>query len=143
MRAARRKECNLKGWILALPAQAPACSIGELARAVIADAPAMACHQSIADSAKVDKSHSERNAHRLFNRWGLALRVPISFMEVASESSGDTISIPHLRLSDYVKLLAAKYPQVLMGGLDFDEGQSLCKSFWQRYQTYHAEHAVF
>ncbi|CAE7816444.1 unnamed protein product, partial [Symbiodinium microadriaticum] len=62
----------------ALAERAPACVIGEIAEAVVADGSAV---QNIREATKVDKNHSERNAHRLFNRYGLALRVPISFLE--------------------------------------------------------------
>ena len=114
-----------------------------MARAILADDPKAACNQTVADSAKVDKSHSERNAHRLFNRYGLSLRVPISYMEVSSPEGEDSISVPYLRLSDYARLLAAKYPRVLMGGLDVPEGAKLCQTFWERYKAHHPEHVVF
>ena len=114
-----------------------------MARAILADDPKAACNSTLADSAKVDRSHSERNAHRLFNRYGLALRVPISWMEVSSPEGEDNISVPYLRLSDYARLLAAKYPRVLMGGLDFPEAENLCRTFWERYRAYHPEHVVY
>ena len=105
---------------------------------MIADEP------GLADCAKVDKSHGERNAHRLFNRWGLALKVPITYMEVmASDSDGDSISVPYLRVPDFAKLLAQKYPAVLLGGLDACEGAQLLKTFWSRYQKCHPQHEVF
>ena len=124
--------------------QAPACSIGEIARAVIADDPRAVNSQSLADSSKVDRAHSERNAHRLFNRYGIALKVPISYLDVATDTGEDNISLPYLRITDYLQLLAQSYPHLLLGGLEMGTAsQELCQTFWLRYRRYHPEHRVF
>ena len=77
---------------------------------------------SLKDGVKVDKNHSERNAHRLFNRYGLALKAPISFLEVppsAGSEGQDHASVPHLRPTDMLKCLLNHHEEVLFGGLKF------------------------
>ena len=126
--------------------QAPACTIGEVAQAVLRDTAGQPATESIARAAKVDKSHSERNAHRLFNRYGLSLKVPISFATFQGESTeaSDTVTIPYLKPRDYVSLLLSKYPRVLHGGLEMGpESERLCETFWQRYQIYHPSHLFY
>ena len=124
--------------------QAPACSIGEVARAVVHDHKGLPSNQSMVDAAKVDHSHSERNAHRLFNRYGLALKVPISHLTFAHGNGKDTIDIPSLRMRDFLRLLLDKYPKVLFGGQQpGPASQRLCATFWQRYQSYHPQHVLF
>ena len=98
---------------------------------------------SIADASKVDHSHSERNAHRLFNRYGLALKVPISYMEVPSDADEDFVSVPFLRMKDYAQVLLKKHPELLLGGLPVAESQDLLRTFWQRYRVYHDKHEFF
>ena len=101
-------------------------------------------NQTLADSCKVDRAHSERNVHRLFNRYGISLKVPISHLEVPSDAGEDNISVPYLRVTDYLELLARKYPRVLLGGLEMGPASGeLCRSFWSRYEKYHPEHLVF
>ena len=124
-----------------LDAQAPACSLGELATAVLSDGcPA----PSLAAASKVDKSHSERNAHRLFNRYGLALRVPLSYLEVLGQVGQEPVMLPYLKMTDFLKLLLAKYELVLFGGLTLGQKtEQLCGSFWDRYRSYNADHVVY
>ena len=69
------------------------------------------------DALKVDSSHGERNAHRLFNRYGLALRVPISMLKIpASNPEEYAVQLPYLRIRDYLKVLLKKYEEVLLLG---------------------------
>ena len=120
--------------------KAPACSIGEVARALVTDE---AATSSLADASKVDHSHSERNAHRLFNRYGLALKVPISELKVANDANEDFVTVPYLRMRDYIQVLLKQHPEVLLGGLPVAESQGLLRTFWQRYRVYHDKHIVF
>ena len=122
--------------------QAPACVIGEIAEAVVADGSAT---RNIREATKVDKNHSERNAHRLFNRYGLALRVPISFLEVQQSSSQDSIMLPYLKITDFLKHLLNKFEEALFAGqkADSDAARDLCRTFWGRYESYHRNHVAF
>ena len=122
-------------------AQAPACTLGELATAVLSDGCAV---PSLREASRVDKNHSERNAHRLFNRYGLALRVPLTYLQVPGQEGQEPIAIPYLKITDFSKLLLAKYEAVLFGGLTLGkETDELCTSFWDRYQAYNGDHVVY
>ena len=111
-----------------------------MADAVVSDGSAVA---GLREAAKVDKHHSERNAHRLFNRYGLSLRVPISQLEVSQTSSEDSVTIPFLKLSDFLQLILNKYEQLMFGGLTAATSRQLLSSFWSRYQSYHKNHVVY
>ena len=102
---------------------------------------------SLKDGVKVDKNHSERNAHRLFNRYGLALKAPISFLEVppsAGSEGQDHASVPHLRPTDMLKCLLNHHEEVLFGGLKFGTAaENLLSEFWARFKSHQKEHVVF
>ena len=100
---------------------------------------------SLKEASRVDKNHSERNAHRLFNRYGLALRVPLTYLQVPSETpEHQKVVIPYLRVTDYLKLLVGKYEQVLLGGLPVGKSsEELCSTFWSRFRGYQPDHVVF
>ena len=135
-----RKTISMSNFLLC---QAPARSIGEVARAVIRDQKGLPANQSMQDAAKVDHAHSERNAHRLFNRYGLALKVPISYLTFSHGGGKDTVTIPFLRVRDFLRVLLDKYPKVLFGGQQLGSAsQGLCETFWQRYQSYHPQHVL-
>ena len=95
------------------------------------------------EASKVDKSHSERNAHRLFNQFGLALRVPISSLEIPETPSQDSVTIPLLKLSDFLQHLLNKYEQLMFGGLTADASRELVGNFWSRYESHHKDHIVY
>ena len=102
---------------------------------------------SLRDGAKVDKIHSERNAHRLFNRYGLALKVPISLMEVPATAGSDGqnhASVPHLKLTDMLDRLLNQHEEVLFGGLRFGKAaENLLSEFWARFKNHQKEHVIF
>ena len=75
-------------------AQAPACRLGSVARAAVADG---AYVQSLQDASKVHPAHGERDAHRIFQKYWLSLRVPISDLMVGPFDGGDLVSIPHYK----------------------------------------------
>lgn len=76
--------------ILVVP-EAPACKVGVYARAVISDAGGY-MGASLADAAKVSLKNAERDVHRLFDKYSLSLRVPISELKI--ELQGDYLTIP-------------------------------------------------
>ena len=78
-----------------LAIEAPANRLGTLARAVHADG-ATGIH-SLAAASKVHPTHGERDAHRLFRRYWLSLRVPISDLQVPLDD-GQHISISHYKV---------------------------------------------
>ena len=123
-------------------AKAPACTVGEFAEAALKDGANAA---GLSQAAKVDKSHSERNAHRLFNRYGLALRVPISWLSVPADSPGtEGVVVPYLKVKDFLSLQLRKYEELLFGGLKLGpQSEELCATFWSRFQGYQPEHIVY
>ena len=97
----------------------------------------------LAEAAKVDKNHSERNAHRLFNKYGLALRVPIDYFDVPQSSSGESVTVPYLSISKYMQHLLDNYEQVMFGGLTANSSEELLGTFWSRFRGYHPKHVVY
>ena len=81
-----------------LAIEAPANRLGTLARAAQADG-ATGIH-SLAAASKVHPTHGERDAHRLFHRYWLSLRVPISDLQVPLDD-GQQISISHYKVWGY------------------------------------------
>ncbi|CAK9057240.1 Uncharacterized protein SCF082_LOCUS30742, partial [Durusdinium trenchii] len=96
---------------------APACRLGSVARAAVADG---AYVQSLQDASKVHPAHGERDAHRIFQKYWLSLRV-----------------------QDMVKYLLQKHPENLLGGECLVEGPRRCQEFWDMFEAYQPNHAVY
>ncbi|CAL1170886.1 unnamed protein product [Cladocopium goreaui] len=125
-------------WRLALVA--PACRVGTMARAAVADgAPNVG---SLYAATKVHPSHGERDAHRLLNKYWLSLRVPISELTIPLDD-GQTVSIPHYKVTDMAGHLLTKHPEILLGGDTLESGESRCKSFWEKFRDHQPDHKVF
>ncbi|CAE6968118.1 unnamed protein product, partial [Symbiodinium sp. CCMP2456] len=120
--------------------KAPACIIGEVADAVLSDGSRV---PGLIEAAKVDKNHSERNAHRLFNKYGLALKVPIDNFGVPQSSSGEAVTVPYLSISKYMQRLLDSYEQLMFGGLSATASEVLLGTFWSRFRAYHPKHLVY
>ena len=75
--------------------QAPACQLGSLARAAVKDG---ATSQSLHDASKVHRSHGERDAHRVLNKYWLSLKVPIKHILVGPVEGGQSIDIPYYKV---------------------------------------------
>ena len=117
--------------------------MGEFADAALQDGAKAA---GLTQAARVDKSHSERNAHRLFNRYGLALKVPLSWLSVPGDSSlgNEAVVLPYLKVRDFCGLLLKKYEEVLVGGLKLgSQSEELCSTFWSRFQAYQPDHIIY
>ena len=78
-------------WFTLHPAQAPAQRLGVVARACIADG---SQNDAMHAASKCNPKNSERDAHALFRRYWLSLRVPISDVEVPPQDGGLHTSIP-------------------------------------------------
>ncbi|CAE7787053.1 unnamed protein product [Symbiodinium sp. CCMP2592] len=137
-------QCQTDGVVDGYDDELSACIVGEVSQAAISDGARIG---SLRDGAKIDKNHSERNAHRLFNKYGLALRIPISSLEVpATAGSGgqDHASVPHLRLTDMLGHLLNHHEEVLFGGLRFgNAAENLLSEFWARFQSHQKDHVIF
>ena len=123
-------------------AQAPAKQVGKIARAFQAEQLGVAS-ASVEAACRVHESHGERDAHRTFRRYGLSLQVPISSLTIQSENG--PVSLPHLKITDFCKVLLQKYPKLLLAGWDIGtaEADLLLETFWSRFQLFQADHAVF
>ena len=71
--------------------KAPARKLGSMARACVADG---SKNVGLYNAANQNPKNSERDAHRLFAKYWLSLKVPISFIEVPPENDGIFSSIP-------------------------------------------------
>lgn len=78
-------------WFTLHPAQAPARRLGVVARACVADG---SQNDAMHAASKCNPKNSERDAHALFRRYWLSLRVPISDVEVPPQDGGLHTSIP-------------------------------------------------
>ena len=76
-------------------AQAPACRLGALARAAVEDG---AQPTSLRDAAKVHHSHGERDAHRLFDKYWMSLKVQIDEILIGPLDGGEHVKIPHYKV---------------------------------------------
>ena len=72
--------------------------------------------------------------------FGLSLRVKISY--VALDLNGESLRIPYLKPSDYLKKLLHCYPEVVWGDGVNDTSQR-CTSFWKAYYWSHPTHTAF
>ena len=54
--------------------------------------------QSLRDASKVHPAHGERDAHRIFNKYWLSLKVPISDLVVGPLEGDEHVSIPHYKV---------------------------------------------
>ena len=126
----------------ALLCKAPACTVGEMAEAALKGG---AKASGLTQATKVDKNHSERNAHRLFNRYGLALRVPISYLiGPGGGPEAEALEVPYLKVSDFLSLLLRKYEEVAVGGLKLGpQSEELCASFGHKFQGDHLQRIMF
>ena len=79
--------------------QAPARKLGSMARACLADG---SKNVGLYNAAKHTPKNSERDAHRLFAKYWLSLKVPISFMKVPPEDDGIFSSIPFYKARWFV-----------------------------------------
>lgn len=103
----------------------------------------MARDAVIDESAKVAPTHGERDAHRVFGYFNLALRVPTSNMQVVNEK-GDVTNVPHLKVHDYMAYLLKHSPKVLLGGLSIgSESRKLLREFWTAFQHSEPGHVLF
>ena len=90
---------------------------------------------------RVGETHGERDAQRVFKRFGLSLNVRISSLEVPGTPDAGPMSLPYLKVRDYLALLLRRYPKLLFGG--DDTGQRVCSQFWRGFQQFQPEHKVF
>ena len=59
-------------------------------------------------------------------------------------AEGPAVEIPHIKLFDFATVLLKRHPKLLFGGLPLgDDSRQVCKSFWEKFQLYQPEHALY
>eukprot|EP00439_Symbiodinium_sp_Y106_P030613 s149_g3.t1 len=106
---------------------APAVAMARVAEAAAKDG--LRGFAAVAETAKIKPSQAERDAHRLFSRWGLRLGVKVS--ELILSDGGRNLVVPFLKPSNWIRCLLAKYPSALFGGCNLDKGPTKCLAFWK------------
>lgn len=116
-------------------AEAPAATLHQFARAAREDV-----GQSLGND--LCKKNANRDAHRFVAKWGLAWRVPLSYID--HEEDGFPSKVAYISPKSFLKFLLEKAPELLMGGCpDVVTGQSHLETFWGAYQKVHGSHTLF
>ena len=76
----------------------------------------------------MSKANSERDAHRVFRRRGLAFKIPIAVCDIPEVPGYLPLEVEYIRVQDYFRYLLLRYPKLLFGGSD--DPSALCESFW-------------
>ena len=88
-------------------------------------------------------AHGERDAQRVFAKFNLALRVPVSNMRLVNDE-GATTTVTHIKVHDYVAYLLKHCPSILLGGLDLGaSSEKLLQDFWTAFQVSEPGHVLF
>ncbi|CAE7686588.1 unnamed protein product [Symbiodinium sp. CCMP2592] len=62
----------------------------------------------------------------------------------AEDGDSSPVDIPFLKLTDFFRVLLNQHARLLFGGLPKgQEAETLCDTFWQRFQYYHPDHMVY
>ena len=98
----------------------------------------------VEQASRVHPTHGERDSQRLFRKFGLSLNVPISELEVPAQEDAPPLTLPYLKIVDYMSLLLKKYPEILFAGhRPGPDAERLCREFWEGYQVFHPQHEIF
>ena len=95
-------------------------------------------------ASRVHESHGERDAQRVFRKFGLTLAVPICNLSIPATPESSPTTLPVLKVSEYLQLLLRRHSKLLFSGAQFGkDSQALCTSFWTEYRQFHSDHAVY
>ena len=92
------------------------------------------------DGGQPAPKNSERDAHRLFSRLGLSLKMPIRTKTFAVDD-GQAVEMHYIRIADWVKYLL-KTPS-LLAGAGTEKLESQCRAFWTMYKWHHPDHVIY
>ncbi|CAK9110187.1 Putative E3 ubiquitin-protein ligase HERC1, partial [Durusdinium trenchii] len=85
------------------------------------------------------KKNASRDAHAFVGKWGLAWKVPLSYMDY-----GDGEKLPYLSPISFVRFLVEKAPELLVGGCpEMKTGRAHLEAFWREYKGTHPSHRLF
>ncbi len=68
----------------------------------------------------------------------MSLGVPVSWIDLST-----TQKVPYLAVSDVLKVLAEKYPYILLGGAELGEHTKINECFWETFEGLQPDHRVF
>jgi hypothetical protein len=122
--------------------KAPAKGVGRLCRAVTAEvlqAGGTLTNSATIEAARMSERNSERDAHRLFNRYGLAEQIPISWYRSKQDPN---LLVPNLRVDDIIKMLYKRSPRLLFGGRPLPAHLFL-ENFWANYKKANPDHDIY
>ena len=94
---------------------------------------------AIIDAASAPEKDAEKALHRVFNVFGLSLKMTISWEML--QLHGETLKIPYLKPSTYLKKLLECYPECIWA--DTNNPEERCLAFWKAYYQTHSSHDVF
>ena len=122
------------------------CLLSEAAAVSMARIGQAAAHDGLSAGAadslgRMGEHNAERDAHRFFERWGLKLKIPITYIKLSEGS--DHLQVPYLRPSSYLKCLLSRWPWTLFGGPDREAGKLKCGSFWKGLYQSQPTHEAF
>jgi hypothetical protein len=84
-----------------------------------------------------------KDAFRIFNKFGLALRVPISWFTYQLKPT--VVKVPYLNVVHWIGFLLKRCAPLLLGGYALNDPAAnenlLC--YWEQYRHYHPDHPVF
>ena len=96
------------------------------------------------EASKVDETHGERDAHRLFRKHNLVLKVPVSTLKAPASEDDEPVACPVLRVKDFFQALLRQYPKLVFAGLPKgNDSEKLLEAFWDKYELFHPQHQVF
>ena len=84
--------------------------------------------------------NEERDCHRLFNRWGLSLPVPITEKTFVLDDR-EKAETAYIRVQDWLLYLLKRNRSLLAGGNDSLESQ--LEAYWMAYRQTHSTHPAF
>ena len=100
-----------------------------------------ACNcDAVSSAAAIREADAERGTHKMLIRFGLSLRVKISWVDL--ELNGEPLRVPYLKPSDYLRKLLKFHPDVIWGAGVGNKRQR-CTSFWKAYYQSHPTHKAF
>ena len=116
------------------------CSVAiRTAQAMVQEVPE-AAHSSISSLAQCGESHSERDTHRLANRFRLSVNIPISTMKVGE------VLMPYLKMSHWAQFLISQGLWHHLAGLkqrDPERTAAIWRTFWDRYRCINPNHEIY
>lgn len=92
--------------------------------------------------ARISPDHAEDGCHRLFQKYGFSVPLPIHKVNLGP---GSLKEFPYLMFSDWVTFLldTGRLPRLLCGVRTFADMKLTLKEFWQRYRLLQPEHEIF